>query len=66
MKEITGQVIEVLPQALYRVRCDEGDEVLASLGGRARQVLVRVIPGDRVRIERSPRDPQRGRITAKL
>jgi len=55
-------VIEALPKALYRVRCDDGQVVTVSLGGIARQVTVKVIPGDRVVVEISPLDPTRGRI----
>lgn len=55
-------MIEALPKALYRVRCDDGQLVTASLGGVARQVTVKVIPGDRVVVEISPLDPTRGRI----
>lgn len=55
-------MVEALPKALFRVRCDDGQIVTASLGGVARQVTVKVIPGDRVVVEISPLDPSRGRI----
>lgn len=64
-RETQGTVEEALPGALYRVRCDEGDLITASLGGNARRVLVKVIPGDRVVLEVSALDPTRGRITGK-
>ena len=60
-----GTVEEALPGALYRVRGDAGQVITASLGGVARQVLVKVIPGDRVVLEVSTFDPTRGRITGK-
>ena len=61
-----GTVEDALPGALYRVRTDDGILVTASLGSVARQVLVKVIPGDRVRFEVSSFDPTRGRITGKV
>jgi translation initiation factor IF-1 len=60
-----GTVEDALPGALYRVRSDDGHVITASLGGVARQVLVKVIPGDRVVLEVSTLDPTRGRITGK-
>jgi translation initiation factor IF-1 len=61
-REVAGVVEEALPQDLYRVALETGEKVTASLGGKARQTMVRVIPGDQVRIERSPLDPTRGKI----
>jgi translation initiation factor IF-1 len=63
--EAVGIVEEALPQDLYRVALDNGDKVTASLGGTARQTIVRVIPGDRVLIERSSLDPSRAKIKAR-
>jgi translation initiation factor IF-1 len=60
-------VIEAaLPRGLYRVSLESGEKVTASIGGAAKQTTVRVIPGDRVMIERSPYDPSRGKITRRL
>jgi translation initiation factor IF-1 len=64
-REREGTVEEALPGALYRVRCDDGAVVTVSLGGVARQVMVKVIPGDRVLVEVSELDPTRGRIKGK-
>jgi translation initiation factor IF-1 len=61
-----GVVEECLPQALYRVGLKNGTKILASLGGVARQTIVRVIPGDRVLIEIAPFDPSRGKIKVRL
>lgn len=56
--------MEALPNAMYRVRCEnEGLDVLATVSGRMKGVLVKILPGDRVTIEVSPYDPNRGRIT---
>jgi translation initiation factor IF-1 len=60
--EVVGIVEEALPQDLYRVALENGDKVTASLGGTARQTIVRVIPGDRVLIVRSSLDPSRAKI----
>jgi len=51
---------------MFRVRCDDGAIVTASLGGVARQVTVKVIPGDRVVLEISALDPTRGKITRRV
>jgi translation initiation factor IF-1 len=58
-------VEQALPQGMYRVSLENGDRVSASLGGTARQTLVRILPGDRVTVELSPFDPTRGKITGK-
>ena len=65
-RDVLGVVEECLPQALYRVGLKNGTKILASLGGVARQTIVRVIPGDRVRIQITPFDPTRGKIKVRL
>jgi translation initiation factor IF-1 len=64
--EIAGTVTETLPHAMYRVRLDEGAQVLAHLTGRIDRNFIRILIGDRVRIELSPVDSGRGRIVGKL
>ncbi|MFW5875956.1 MAG: translation initiation factor IF-1 [Myxococcota bacterium] len=66
--EVSGEGVieETLPRGLYRVRCQDGRRVTATLSTRARQVTVAVLPGDRVKLQISPYDPSRGRITEKL
>ncbi len=64
--QITGVVTEQLPSALYRVRLDEGAFVTAHIADRIERNFVRVLVGDRVRIELSPTDITRGRIVAKV
>lgn len=62
--ELQGVVSEALPNAMFRVRCEsEGLEVLASVSGRMRRFNIKILPGDRVTLEVSPYDPNRGRIT---
>lgn len=61
--EFDGIVDEALPNAMFRVRCDNALVVLATISGRMRQFYIRILPGDRVTVEVSPYDPSRGRIT---
>jgi translation initiation factor IF-1 len=63
---VDGRVVAPLPSALFRVRLDDGREVVAHIGGRLRLNVVRLLPGDRVRVELTPYDDRRGRIVAKL
>ncbi|MCS7224248.1 MAG: translation initiation factor IF-1 [Armatimonadetes bacterium] len=65
--EVEGTVKEALPSATFRVVLDNGREVLAHVSGRMRQVhFVRILPGDRVKVEISSYDPKRGRIIYRL
>jgi translation initiation factor IF-1 len=64
--EAEGVVLEALPNVMFKVRLDNGHEVLGHISGRMRKNYVRIMPGDRVRIELSPYDLQRGRITWRL
>jgi translation initiation factor IF-1 len=57
-----GQVIEALPDTHFRVRLDDGKEILAHLAGKLRLHRIRVLPGDRVTVEISPYDEAKGRI----
>jgi len=60
--ELVGTVIEILPNSLVRLRTDMGMEILAHLSTGARSELVRLLPGERVRVEASPYNQGRGRI----
>lgn len=61
--EVEGYVLENLPNARFRVKLDEGDmELLAHVSGKMRMFYIRILPGDRVRVELSPYDLTRGRI----
>ncbi|NOZ30169.1 MAG: translation initiation factor IF-1 [Chloroflexi bacterium] len=60
---VEGTVVEALPNATFRVELDNGHEVLAYLSGKMRRHYIRVLLGDRVRVELSPYDLTRGRIT---
>jgi len=59
---VEGTVVEALPGTQFRVRLDTGHEVLAYLSGRMRKYYIRILLGDRVRVELSPYDLTRGRI----
>jgi len=64
--QITGVVTEQLPSALYRVRLERGAVVTAHIADRIERNFVRILVGDRVRIELSPTDVTRGRIVERL
>lgn len=64
--EVEGEVIEALPGTMFKVRLTNGHEVLATLSGKMRKFYIRVLLGDRVRIELSPYDLTRGRISRRL
>jgi translation initiation factor IF-1 len=57
-----GSVVEALPSTQFKVRLDNGHEVLAYLSGKMRKYYIRILLGDRVRVEMSPYDLARGRI----
>jgi translation initiation factor IF-1 len=60
--ELEGEVVEALPNAMFRVQLDNGHEVLAHVAGKMRRDRIRILPGDRVRVEVWPYDLNRGRI----
>lgn len=60
--EVEGVVVEPLPNAMFRVALDNGHQVLAHISGRMRVHYIKIVPGDRVKVELSPYDLTRGRI----
>ncbi len=60
--ELTGEVLENLPNATFRVRMPNGHEVLCHASGKMRMRYIRVLPGDKVTVELSPYDKKKGRI----
>lgn len=60
--QVEGMVIEALPGTQFKVRLENGHEVLAYLSGKMRKYYIRILLGDRVRVEMSPYDLTRGRI----
>ena len=61
--EVTGTVREALPNAMFKVKLENNYEVLAHISGKMRMNFIRILPGDKVRLELSPYDLTRGRIT---
>ncbi len=64
--EFEGSVQEALKDAKFRVRCDNGLEMIAHLSGKMRQHNIKVLPGDRVKVEASPYDLTKCRITFRM
>lgn len=60
--EVEGTVKEPLPNAMFKVQLDNGHEVLAHISGKMRMHFIRILPGDKVKLEISPYDLSRGRI----
>jgi translation initiation factor IF-1 len=61
--QVEGTVVEALPGTQFKVRLDTGHEVLAYLSGKMRKYYIRILLGDRVKVDMSPYDLTRGRIT---
>ena len=61
--EVEGTIIESLPNAMFRVQLEKGHQVLAHISGKIRMNFIRILPGDKVKLELSPYDLSRGRIT---
>ena len=61
--EMEGEITEALPNTMFRVKLDNGHDVLGHISGKMRRHYIRILPGDRVKIELSPYDLDRGRIT---
>ena len=61
--EVEGVINEALPNAMFRVELENGHKVLAHISGKIRMHFIRILPGDRVKVELSPYDLTRGRIT---
>ena len=64
--EVEGEVLELLPAATFKVKLDNGNEILAYLSGKMRMNRIRLLPGDRVKIEMSPYDMGRGRVIYRM
>jgi translation initiation factor IF-1 len=58
-----GTILEALPNAQFKVKLDNGHEILAHVSGKMRMYYIKILPGDRVQIEMSPYDLTKGRIT---
>jgi translation initiation factor IF-1 len=63
---VEGTVTEVLPNAMFRIELENKHQVLAYISGRMRMHYIKILPGDRVKVELSPYDLTRGRITYRM
>ena len=61
--EVEGKVTETLPSAMFKVELENGVEILAHVSGKIRMHYIKILPGDRVKVEMSPYDLTKGRIT---
>lgn len=64
--EVEGKILEPLPNAMFRVELDNGHRILAHVSGKMRMHYIRILTGDRVKVELSPYDLTRGRITYRV
>ena len=61
--ELEGTVVETLPNAMFKVELENGHQILAHISGKLRMNFIKILPGDKVKLEMSPYDLTRGRIT---
>ncbi len=61
--EVDGEIIETLPNAMFKVILENGHEVLAHVSGKMRMHYIKILPGDKIKLELSPYDLSSGRIT---
>ena len=61
--EFEGEVIETLPNTMFRVRLENGHEIIAHISGKMRKHYIRILTGDKVKVEMTPYDLDKGRIT---
>lgn len=64
--EVEGVIRESLPNAMFKVELENGHQVLAHISGKIRKHFIKILPGDRVKVELSPYDLSRGRITYRM
>ena len=64
--ELEGTIIESMPNAMFKVKLENEHETLAHISGKIRKNFIRILPGDRVKVEMTPYDLSKGRITFRL
>ena len=64
--EFEGTILESLPNAMFKVKLENDHEILAHISGKIRKNFIRILPGDKVKVEMTPYDLTRGRITYRL
>ena len=63
--QVDGEVLESLPNAMFKVRLENDHEIIAHISGKMRMHYIRILPGDRVTVDISPYDLTKGRITSR-
>ena len=64
--EMEGTILESMPNAMFKVKLENNHEILAHISGKIRKNFIRILPGDKVKVEMTPYDLSRGRITFRL
>ena len=64
--ELAGTIVESMPNAMFKVKLENGHEILAHISGKIRKNFIRILPGDKVKVEMTPYDLTKGRITFRL
>ena len=64
--ELVGTITESMPNAMFRVKLENDHEILAHISGKIRKNFIRILPGDKVKVEMTPYDLSKGRITFRL
>ena len=64
--ELEGEIIEVLPNQMFKVQIDNGHKIIAYTGGKIRQFRIRLVMGDKVKVEMTPYDLEKGRIIFRM
>ena len=64
--EIEGTILESMPNAMFKVQLENGHEILAHISGKIRKNFIGILPGDKVKVEMTPYDLSKGRITFRL
>ena len=64
--ELEGVIVETLPNTMFRVKLDNGHVIIAHISGKMRKFYIRILTGDRVKVEMSPYDLTKGRITFRM
>ena len=64
--DLEGTIIESMPNAMFRVKLENDHEILAHISGKIRKNFIRILPGDKVKVEMTPYDLTKGRITFRL
>jgi translation initiation factor IF-1 len=64
--ELEGTILESMPNAMFKVQLENGHEILAHISGKIRKNFIRILPGDKVKVEMTPYDLSKGRITFRM